>query len=150
MKFNIDKCNVIHITNKRSNKIVYKYNLNGQILQETDTCTYLGINIQNDLKWNLHVANNIKKANSIIGLLRRNIGSCRADTKALAYQSLVRPVLEYATSAWDPHLKSHVNNIEMVQRRAARFVNSDYRQTSSVSPMLSSLKWPTLQSRRTL
>ena len=36
----------------------------------------------------------------------------------------------------------------MVQRRAARMVFSDYRSTSSVTPMLQQLQCPTLQERR--
>ena len=36
----------------------------------------------------------------------------------------------------------------MVQRRAARMVLSDYRLTTSISPMLQQLQWPTLQKRR--
>jgi hypothetical protein len=40
-----------------------------------------------------------------------------------------------------------INKIEMVQRRAARFVCGDYR-TSSVTSMLNSLQWDTIQHRR--
>ena len=36
------------------------------------------------------------------------------------------------------------NNIEMVQRRAARWVKQDYRLTSSVSNMIEDLQWLTL------
>ena len=36
----------------------------------------------------------------------------------------------------------------MLQRRAARMLFSDYRITSSVSPMLQQFQWPTLQERR--
>ena len=42
-----------------------------------------------------------------------------------------------------------IRKLEMVQHRAARMVFSDYRLTSSVSPMLQHLQWPTLQERRT-
>lgn len=150
MKFNIEKCNIIHITNRKTNKIVYQYSMNGNTLKETNKCTYLGISIENNLKWNTHVSNTIHKANNVLGLLRRNIGSCSPETKTVAYNTLVRPCLEYATSAWDPHLKSHNDRIEMVQRRAARFVKSDFRRTTSVSAILRDLKWPTLESRRTL
>ena len=68
--------------------------------------------------------------------------------KQRAYLALVRPTLEYATPAWSPHTKKDINNIESVQRCAARFVCGDYRRTSSVTEMLESLHWPLLQDRR--
>ena len=61
----------------------------------------------------------------------------------------MRSKLEYATSAWDPHAARHCNNIEMVQRRAARFVVKDYDITSSVSKIISDLGWDSLAKRRT-
>ena len=44
--------------------------------------------------------------------------------------------------------RSKYTEMEMVQRRSARMVCSDYRRTSSVSSMLQQLQWPTLQERR--
>ena len=41
-----------------------------------------------------------------------------------------------------------IYKLEMVQRRAARFVSGDNRTTSSVTTMLKELEWPTLQQRR--
>ena len=41
-----------------------------------------------------------------------------------------------------------MRKLEMMQRRAARMVFSDYISTSSVTPMLQQLQWPTLQERR--
>ena len=49
---------------------------------------------------------------------------------------------------WDPHTKELKSQIEMVQRRAARFVMSDYNQQSSVSLMLQKLQWQSLNERR--
>ena len=49
---------------------------------------------------------------------------------------------------WDPITQKDTNKIEMVQRRAARFVYGDYRTTSSVTSMLRSLQWDPLQHRR--
>ena len=42
-----------------------------------------------------------------------------------------------------------MNKLETVQRRAARWVSSRYRQTSSVEDMISNLQWTSLKSRRT-
>eukprot|EP00794_Sanderia_malayensis_P014952 gene14953-16494_t len=38
-------------------------------------------------------------------------------------KSLVRPILEYASSAWSPHLQKHKDNIENVQRRATKILS---------------------------
>ena len=69
--------------------------------------------------------------------------------KSQAYSTLVRPHLEFASAAWDPHLKKDINNIEMVQRQSARFVKCNYvREPGTVTRILDELKWPSLQSRR--
>ena len=90
-----------------------------------------------------------KKANNSLAFLRRNLYNCPSHTKAQSYQTLVRPILEYASSAWDPYTQSSINKLEGVQPRAARFVAGDYRTTSSVSEMISNLGWETLQEGRT-
>jgi len=69
-------------------------------------------------------------------------------TKELCYITLVRPLVEYSSIIWDPFPEANIWKLEMVKRRAARMVFSDYRRTSSVTPMLHHLQWPTLQERR--
>jgi hypothetical protein len=46
--------------------------------------------------------------------------------------SLVRPTctLEYASSVWDPYQQNDIHRLEMVQRRAARYVTNRYHNTS--------------------
>ena len=69
--------------------------------------------------------------------------------KQQMYFALVRPILEYASSVWDPHLKSDIQKIEMVQRRAARFVTKNYKHTpGTMTDILHHLKWPSLEQRR--
>ena len=48
----------------------------------------------------------------------------------------------------DPHIKSNINKIEAVQRRAARFVTGDYRRRGSVSSMLKQIGWKDVYTRR--
>ena len=52
------------------------------------------------------------------------------------------PILEYASPVWDPHTQCNINDIESVQRRAARFVSNDYSRTNSVTSMIQALNWP--------
>ena len=50
---------------------------------------------------------------------------------------------------WDPHNRTQINQIEKVQRRAARYVTNRYHNTSSVTDMLQNLNWPSLEITRT-
>ena len=65
-----------------------------------------------------------------------------------AYQTLVRPQLEYASEVWCPNTATQVKRIEQVQRSAARFVMSDYRRETHVSQMVQQLNWDLLHTRR--
>ena len=80
-----------------------------------------------------------KKANDTLAFLRQNLQLNSHSIKAQVYFGLVRPILEYVATVWDPYTKSNINKIEMVQRRVARFVIKGYRGTASVSEMLRSL-----------
>jgi len=117
-------------------------------LESVDKAKYLGVTISEDLKWESHINNICDKANKTLGFLRRNLNIGSTSVKEQAYKSLVRPSLEYACSVWDPHLKSDINKIEMVQRRAARYVTNRQRNTSSVGDTLKHLKWRSLEDRR--
>ena len=122
----------------------FDYQLKGHILELQDSTKYLGVDLQSSLSWKNHIDRISKKANSMLGFLRRNLRSCKAN----AYFTMVRSNLEYCSSVWSPHHKDQVHKVEMVQRRAARFTTNRYRNTSSVSSMLDHLQWESLEARR--
>ena len=124
------------------------YTINGQALQEVNKATYLAVIISNDLQWSGHVSTITKNANHTLGFLRQNLKNAPPKLKETAYFSLVRSVIEYIATVWDPHLCKDRNALEMVQLRAARNVKNDHRQTSSVTQMLKDLGWESLADRR--
>ena len=104
----------------------------------------------NDLTWNHHINNITNKANASLRFIKRNVKTNSIKTKELAYKTYVRPKVEYCRVVWEPWQKQQINQIEMIQRRAARYTLNQYSYHSSVSAMLQHLCWPTLQQRRDL
>ena len=147
MSFNPSKCQVIHVTRSKSPSQAIYY-LHGCALESVSSAKYLGVTVSEDLSWSDHINNITKKANQTLGFIKRNIRVHNRDLKSTAYKTLVRPQLEYASTVWSPHTDQDIGKLESVQRRAARWVTRDYRQTSSVSTMLQDLNWRTLDQRR--
>ncbi len=85
MHFRPGKCKVLRFTRSR-NLTHHIYTLHGTQLESVQTHKYLGI----------HLSTNIK-------FLRRNLHGCTRDIKHIAYNTLVRPTLEYCSAVWNPH-----------------------------------------------
>ncbi len=149
MSFNPDKCEVLRVTNKRKHTLRTQYKIHDRILNTVETTKYLGVTIQSKLNWKPHINNITKKANNIRAFLQRNLSRCPRPVKEQAYKTYVRPILEYASTVWDPHTIELTNQLEMVQSRAARFVTADYRRRHSVTLLLNQFQWQTLLQRRT-
>ena len=149
MRFQPVKCNMMQRTRKRIKKIHASHTLEGTVLENVESIKYLGVTITNDLRWNTHVSNICTKANRTLGFLRRNLYSCSQEVKQAAYTGLVRPVLEYISSVWDPSGVGLQNEPEKVQNRAARIVGGNYNfETGSMTGILEHLKWESLKKRR--
>ena len=70
-----------------------------------------------------------------------NLQVPQAHIKANAYKTLVRPQVEYASVVWDPFNQANIDKIEMVQRKAACYVQNNYFRYASVNDIISKLGW---------
>ena len=118
------------------------------VLETNNSASYLGVTISHDLSWTVQVAKVIAKAQRSLGFIRRNIRTTNRDIKTKAFNTIVRPTLEYAASVWAPGQKFLQQDIEKVQRRAARYVCGKYSYRESVSAMIDELGWESLEQRR--
>ena len=124
-----------------------------QCLIRKDEIKYLGVHIDNRLSFRKHIQEKCRSANKILNMLRRNIYFAPEVVKAKAYQSCVRPILEYAQTCWSPSSEKLKKDIESVQHKAAKFVTNTYPKKGkydefSVSSLISDLQWDTLERRR--
>ena len=148
MRFQPVKCNMMQLTRKRIKKThAASYTLERTNLENFESIKYLGVT--SDLRWNTHVSNVCTKANRTLGFLRRNLYSCPQEVKEAACKGLVLPVLDYGSSVWDPPGVVLQEELESVQKRAARFVTGNYNyETGNMTGILGQLKWESLKKRQ--
>ena len=146
IRLNVSKCKVLTISNK-TDPDKFNYTLNNDPLEHANSHQYLGITINSNLRWNTHASDITATATRTLNVIRRTLHPCNPEVKKVAYVSLVRPKLEYASASWNPHTQNDTTRLEKVQRNAARFILSDYEWKSSVTDMLYKLNLDTLERR---
>ena len=128
LEFNADKCVVLRI----KAAVSYRYSLNGVYLQEVVDQKDLGITVSNNLTPTRHVQDIVKKAHRKIAMFRRCFSGFDATKVKILYQSLIRPALEYASTAWSPNLKKDIDALEKVQAKCLRLCWSDKVEMESL------------------
>lgn len=113
MKFNALKCVVLKIRAVLN----YIYTLNGVELEVVSEQKDLGILISNDLLPRKHILEITKKANQRVGLIRRCFTNITQRKISTLFKTTVRPLLEYASVVWQPHLKKDIDMLQKVQNR---------------------------------
>ena len=121
LPFNETKCKSLHIGKKN---YCQTYKMNGYTLEQVTEEKDLGIIIDNELKFHKHTAMAIKKANRILGLIKKSFVNLDTNSLPLLYKTLVRLHLEYGDIIWGPHYKEDQKAIEKVQERATKLIPS--------------------------
>ena len=147
MKLNLEKCEHMQVSSKR-NSVVNQYNIDDKTLSKVSSYKYLGLHIADDLNWNTHINSIINKANKVLYVTKLAFSQTTTLAKEAAYKAVIRPLLEYASSVWDPYQTGQINSVEMVQRREESFCLNKYQKTDSVSSMITKLNWNSLSARR--
>ena len=112
LKFNPDKCHVLTLGKFENIKYTHRYRIYGNELEHVFEEKDLGVKFDAELCFEEHISEKVKKANTIMGLIRRSFSYLSCNLFKKLYLSFVRPHLEYAQTVWPPHLKKHTNLIE--------------------------------------
>ena len=123
LHFHPGKCHVLTLGKFSNIQYAHQYSLGATILEHVSSEKDLGVIFDSNLNFEEHILSKIKKANSIVGLIRRSFLHLTPESFRQLYTSFVRPHLEYASSLWSPNLQKHINLIEGVQRRATKIVS---------------------------
>ena len=129
-----------------SNCLLPSLQLNNQNIERVTSYKLLGLHVTNKLKWNEHVSAICAKASKRLHFLKllKRAGTSKDDLMHY-YESVVRPVTEYACVVWHSSLtKGQSEQLESIQRRAVKIVHSNNQ--TDVATSLSQL--PTMAERR--
>ena len=110
MEFHPAKCSVMRVATSRD-PLMLSYKLKGHQLQAETTSKYLGVYLLNNLDWKPHIDRIVKKSNSMLGFLRRNLRIGSQEKKTMAYMMMVRSNLEYCATGWNPYKKDHIHKL---------------------------------------
>ena len=146
LRFNADKCHVLTIGRFENIRHTHRYKIGGNELEHVFEEKDLGVHVDAELSFEEHISAKVKKANQIMGLIRRSFAYLDKKSFVKLFTALVRPHLEYAQSVWSPHLQKHQDMIENVQIRATKLV--DHLGGLDYSERLKRLNLPTLAFRR--
>src|SRR5437870_1365224 len=121
MKINTDKTIVISFTrNDPEDIVIQPYCFNSIVLPRDRVVKVLGIYLDEKLKWLEQVSEVSKHASRILRYSQRILRGAPREILSATYSVLVRPLLEYCSSVWDPYLQCQIDQLEMIQRRAIR------------------------------
>ena len=76
------------------------------------------------MSFHQHTSEVAMKANRVLACIRRGFINLNEHVLLRLYKSLVRPILEYGNTIWEPHFVLDRRKLEGVQRRATKLVPS--------------------------
>lgn len=148
LQFHPGKCTTMTVGRPSTTPATYYLRANGQttplrrVTEEKD----LGVTWNTKLQFRDEIANRDKKANQIMGVIRRKYTHLKDENFTRLFKALVRPHLEYAAPVWTPYHKKDIKLLEDVQRRGTRQIPG--MSHLSYPERLHKLKLPSLRFRR--
>ena len=146
LKFNPDKCKVMHIGHKCNTS--YEMLDNGVVkrLEEVTEEKDLGVYVTSDLKPSTQCLKAANKARSVLRMVKRNFPKIDKEDFNVLYKTYVRPHMEFCIQAWSPCMVKDIQLLEKVQQRATKWVKGF--KNRSYSDRLKLLNLTTLEKRR--
>ncbi len=115
-------------------------------INRVSVAKYVGMYIDENLKWDVHIDQTIRKISAKISILRYSRKLVPIHTLTLMYNAIVLLHFDYADIILESASGASECKLQSLQTRAARLINGSGPRTSR-NPMCKSLSWLSLQHR---
>ena len=116
------------------------FSINGDSIKQVEFAKSLGVYIDKNLTWNLHITNISKQIASGIGILKRSRSFVPFKTLLCIYNSLVQPHFDYCSVVWGSCNKTLASKLQKLQNRAARVLTSS-SYDANADDLIARLGW---------
>ena len=118
MKISHSKCNtILTIGHSRDS---FQYSINDNHIYKADFTRDLGVPVDHELKFKIHINNIVQQANQRAAQIFRCFLSRNPTTLIRAFKIYIRPILGYESTTWSPTYIHQISLIESVQRGFTR------------------------------
>ena len=152
LSLNTSKSHSMLVASSKKFRIQDRHCLSLQIkdinIQQVRNTKYLGITIDDELKWSQYVTEVSSKLTRLVHWFRRLSKILPVSILQLVYKTCLLPVIDYACSIWGSSAAKYIYMIQRLQNNAARAVckNYDYINIRGID-LVKSLNWMTVKQR---
>ena len=124
-------------------------NLDGVLIEPSLVVKLLGVTLDRHLTFKEHINIVVQKCRGLAGVLRRAAPRLPSELLRLAYVSLVRSQLEYASGVFASIASTHLNKLDTIQKICSRIATHQPRCSHS-APLIEHLQLESLSNRRSM
>lgn len=146
LMLNVKKTKYMLITNKNRSGREESLCINHEDIECVKVMKYLGVMVDDKLKFNDHVDYTVKKAAQKFGVLCRIHDNLTMENKIMLYKAIIAPHFEYCASILFLANKQQKRRMQLIQNKAMRLILRCDRMTS-IAAMRECLQWLSVEER---
>src|ERR1043165_4742771 len=141
LSLNLSKTNFILFTSNKKQipPSMVNITVDGVNIPQVNTSKFLGVHMDEHLKWNIHIDEINKKITKSIGILNRISYLLPTQILINLYYTLIYPYFTYCNLIWTSTYSTHLNKLKIAQKKALRIITKS-PVNSHTQPLFQELK----------
>ena len=140
LSLNIKKTHFMCFSAKNKSRPGISLQIDGEAIAEVNKSKFLGVIIDNKLKWKDHISFVGRKVACGIGVIIKARKVLRNESLKCLYYSFIYPYIAYCNQVWGSACKRNIEPLQVLQKRAVRIILGVHPRSPS-EPLFTTLKF---------